>query len=236
MLKLNTFSITARCPRTGQFGVAVSTAVPCVGSLVPHVRSGVGAVATQSFVNVYLGIWGIEYLAQGLSADETLRRLAERDSDPAKRQFAVVDRHGRSAAYTGAECDGWCGHLIAENVAIAGNMLVGEATLTAMRDAFQSSAGEPLADRLLRSLEAGQAAGGDKRGKQSAAIYVVDTEDYAMVDIRVDEHTDPVAELRRIYTVAQQKLFPLTRMMPTKANPRGNYDIEEARRTGILQD
>lgn len=235
-MKLNTFSITARCPRTGQFGIAVSTAVPCVGALVPHARASVGAVATQSFVNIYLGIWGVEYLAEGLSAEETLRRLVQRDLDPAKRQFAVVDRNGGAAAWTGEECDSWCGHLTAENVAVAGNMLVSAATLEAMMEAFRKTEGESLTERLLQALEAGQAAGGDKRGKQSAAIYVVDTEEYPMVDIRVDEHPDPVRELRRIYTVAHEKLFPLMQMMPTKANPRGNYDLEEARRRGILQD
>ena len=236
MLKLNTFSITARCERTGQLGVAVSTAVPAVGMLCPFARSGVGAVATQSFVNPYLGFWGLDLLSEGLSAGEVKEALIERDPDPTKRQFAVVDARGGSAAYTGEESDTWRGDLTGDNFAIAGNMLVGEETLLAMRESFAGSADAPLADRLLSALEAGQAAGGDKRGRQSAALLVVEKEDYPLLDLRADEHADPVRELRRIYAVAQTDLVPLASAMPTKENPRGNYDLEEMRAKGILQD
>lgn len=236
MLKLNTFSIAARCERTGQFGVAVSTAIPAVGMLCPFARSGVGAVATQSFVNPYLGFWGLDLLAEGLSAEEVKEALIERDPDPTKRQFTVVDARGGSAAYTGEESDTWRGDLTGENYAIAGNMLVGEETLLAMREAFVNSTDAPLADRLISALEAGQAAGGDKRGRQSAALLVVEKEDYPLLDLRADEHEDPVRELRRIYGVAQTDLIPLTSAMPTKENPRGDYDLEEMRAKGILQD
>lgn len=236
MVKLNTFSITARCARTGQFGVAVSTKVAAVGMLCPFARAGAGAVATQSFVNPYLGIWGLDLLQEGKEAEEVKNVLLERDPDPAKRQFAVVDRWGNAAAYTGGESDTWRGHLTGEDFAVAGNMLVGEETLSAMSTSFENTEEDPLVERLLAALQAGQDAGGDKRGRQSAAVKVVDKEDYPYLDLRVDDHADPVPELRRVYEVAQGSLIPLISMMPTRENPAGDFDFEKARREGLLQD
>ena len=235
-MKLNTFSITARCARTGQLGIAVSTKVPAVGMLCPFVESGVGAVATQSFVNPYLGIWGLEYLRQGRSAEDTIRLLIERDPGASLRQLAVVDSRGGSAAFSGDQCDTWYGELTGPGYAIAGNMLVGEATIRAMEAQFLATAEQPLAERLLAALAAGQNAGGDKRGRQSAALKVHHTEAYPFLDLRVDEHPDPVAELSRIYEVAQESLIPLISMMPTRENPQGRFDMEESRRKGLLQD
>ncbi|AFZ66261.1 DUF1028 domain-containing protein [Deinococcus peraridilitoris] len=236
MVKLNTFSITARCAQTGQLGVAVSTAVPGVGMLCPFVQAEVGAVASQSFVNPYLGIWGLEYLADGHSASETLELLKQRDQGLALRQFAIVDRHGGSAAFSGDGCDGWYGHLTGPDYAIAGNMLVGAETLNAMKDSFERSEHRPLVERLLEALQAGQNAGGDKRGKQSAAVKVYSTEQYPLVDLRVDEHTDPVPELQRVYDVARETLLPLIGMLPSKAHPQGLFNMEESRKRGLLQD
>ncbi len=236
MVKLNTFSITARCERTGQFGVAVSTKVPAVGMLCPFARSGVGAVATQSWVNPYLGLWGLDLLAEGKGAEEVKALLMERDPVPAQRQFVVVDRWGGAAAHTGEESDTWRGHITGENFAVAGNMLVGEETVAAMAESFRDTQERPLAERLLLALQAGQDAGGDKRGRQSAALKVVDKEDYPFLDLRVDEHPDPVAELGRVYEVAETDLLPLVSMMPTKENPTGSFDPEEARRAGLLKD
>jgi uncharacterized Ntn-hydrolase superfamily protein len=236
VIKLNTFSITARCERTGQFGVAVSTKVAAVGMLCPFARAGTGAIATQSFVNPYLGIWGLDLLEEGKEAEEVKSILLRRDPDPAKRQFAIVDCWGNAAAYTGEESDTWRGHLTGENFAVAGNMLVGEETLQAMAASFESTPDEALVERLLLALQAGQDAGGDKRGRQSAAVKVVDREDYPYLDLRVDDHPDPVPELRRVYEAAQGSLVPLISMMPTKENPAGNFDFEEARRKGILRD
>lgn len=235
MLKLNTFSITARCERTGQFGVAVSTKVPAVGMLCPFARAGAGAVATQSFVNPYLGIWGLDLLSEGRGAEEVKDVLLYRDPDPAKRQFAVVDGWGTAAAHTGEESDTWRGHSTGENFAVAGNMLVGEETLRAMTESFRGTEGT-LAERLVLALAAGQEAGGDKRGRQSAAVRVVDTEEYPHLDLRVDEHPDPVSELRRVYEVARRDLLPLTSMMPTRENPAGGFDLDAARQKGLLQD
>lgn len=237
-MKLNTFSITARCADSGQLGVAVSTKVPAVGMLCPFVESRVGAVATQSFVNPYLGIWGLEYLRQGHTAQDTLEFLCAHDAGIEYRQLGIVDRDGASAAFSGTHCDTWYGHKTGPNYAIAGNMLVGPETLEAMESSFLAteSTGLTLSERLLKALAAGQAAGGDKRGRQSAALKVYSTEAYPLLDLRVDEHPDPVAELTRIYGVAQEALVPLLQMLPTYDTPAGRFDMEESRRKGLLQD
>lgn len=236
-MKLNTFSITARCAETGQLGVAVSTKVPAVGMLCPFVASQVGAVATQSFVNPYLGLWGLEYLRQGYSAAESLNLLRARDPGMEYRQIGIVDNQGGSAAFSGNQCDTWYGQRTGLNYAIAGNMLVGSDTLTAMEASFLHTDDLflPLVERLLLALEAGQEAGGDKRGRQSAAVKVYGTEAYPWLDLRVDEHPQPVAELRRVYSVAKESLVPLLNMLPTYDTPMGRFDMQ-ARRKGLLQD
>lgn len=231
-----TFSIAAKCEKTGQFGVAVTTKVPAVGTLCPFVEAGVGAIATQSFVNPYIGINGLKYLKEGLSVQEVKDRILEEDSDPSLRQFTVVDKTGKSVAFTGDKSDGWYGEKLGENYAVAGNMLVGEDTILDTAKAFEDNPDLPLADRLIKALEAGQAAGGDKRGRQSAAVKVVSTEDYPLVDLRVDEHTDPVKELRRVYQVAEKELFPFVATLPTKENPAGKFDKKTQREIGILHD
>ncbi len=237
-MKINTFSITARCARTGQLGVAVSTKVPAVGMLCPFVESGVGAVATQSFVNPYLGIWGLELMREGHSAPETLELLKARDPGMEYRQLGIVDRSGASAAFSGNQCDTWYGKRTGPDYAIAGNMLVGEETLAAMEESFLAPQNQdlPLVERLLKALDAGQNAGGDKRGRQSAAVKVHDREAYPLIDLRVDEHPNPVSELMRVYQVAQESLIPLIRMLPTHDTPAGRFDLDESRRKGLLQD
>ena len=236
MVKANTFSIAAHCTRTGQLGVAVSTAIPAVGMLCPYVASGVGAISSQSFINPYLGIWGLEYLAQGHGAAETLAYLKTLDPNIEMRQLLVVDARGGSAAFTGQACDSWNGQLVGPNYAIAGNMLVGAATLEAMQTAYLAQPDRDLADRLMLALQAGQQAGGDKRGKQSAALRVHHQEVYPLVSLSVDDHTDPVAELARVYQVFRETLLPVMNMLPTRANPGGAFDLEYARSKGLLQD
>jgi uncharacterized Ntn-hydrolase superfamily protein len=223
LLNLNTFSIVAHDATSGMLGVAVSTRVPAVGATCPFARAGVGAISTQAWTNPLLGVDGLDLLEQGYSAEEGLQKLLDADPDPEMRQIIAVDREGRSAAHTGSETDPWKGHRTGDGYAVAGNMLVGEETIAAMVEAFEASAEEPLSERLLRALEAGQAAGGDKRGRQSAALYVVRTEPYPYLDLRVDEHTDPVAELRRVYDVAKSGLLPFVEAMPTRENPKGNF-------------
>ncbi len=196
--RLATFSIVARCPLTGQLGIAVSTAIPAVGAINPFARAGVGAVATQAVSNPYFGIDGLSLLAQGMTAPQVLERLLEVDADREMRQLSIVDAHGRAAAFTGTDVEDWKGHRIAPGCVVAGNLLIGEEVIRAMSGAFEATHGS-LGERLLAALEAGQAAGGDKRGKVSAALLVVGDREYPVLDLRVDEHHRPVAELRRIF-------------------------------------
>ena len=194
-----TFSIVACDPERDVYGVAVSTAVPAVGAMVPHVQPGVGAIATQSFTNVALGIDGLRLLATGLSPEAALTALLAEDPEAQRRQVAGVDSRGRTFAFSGDECVGWYGSRQGENYSVQGNMLVGQETVDAMAEAFERASGH-LSARLLEALAAGQAAGGDKRGRESAALLVAPfgRERYSRIDIRVDYHDDPVAELRRI--------------------------------------
>ena len=202
-----TFSIVARDPERGLYGIAVSTAVPCVGAGVPHVKAGVGAIATQSYTNVQLGSDGLRLLELGLSPEAALSTLLQEDEEAAKRQAAGIDNQGRVFAYSGDECVDWFGHRTGEHYSVQGNMLVGKETIDAMAEAFERSTGH-LGGRLLEALEAGQAAGGDKRGRESAALVVTNPEGaplWPRVDVRVDQHPDPVAELRRIFDLLDRR-------------------------------
>lgn len=183
-------------------------------------RADRGAIATQAWINPLLGVDGLELL-EVHSSEETLRRLLAADPEPAVRQVAVVDRSGRVAAHTGSLTYPWSGHRTGPGYAVAGNILTGEETMTAMAEEFENAVDVLLSERLLRALEAGQTAGGDKRGRQSAALYVSTGEPYPYVDLRVDEHPDPVAELRRTYEVAQKELLPFVDTLPRRGNPSG---------------
>ena len=196
-----TFSIVAWDEKTGMTGVAVATKHLAVGALVPHARAGVGAIATQAQTNPLLGIQGLHLLEQGRHAtpDTILKRLLRNDPDRDQRQLHLVDCHGRSAAWTGKDCIGWAGHGAFPGFSVAGNMLVGEATLTAMAQAYRQAAHEPLGQCLLLAIEAGDKAGGDKRGRQSAALYVMDRDTYPHLDLRVDHHSQPITTLRTIF-------------------------------------
>jgi uncharacterized Ntn-hydrolase superfamily protein len=218
---LNTFSIVAHCPRTGMFGVAVSTAVPAVGALCPFVKAGVGAVSTQSWVNPYLAIDALRLIEAGAIAQDALDQVLASDPGRELRQIGMVDGKGRAASWTGRDCTPWHGHIVEPHMAVQGNMLTGPETLEAMADAFRRNAALDLAERLLLALEGGQAAGGDKRGRQSAALMVHHTESYPWLDLRVDDHPQPVAELRRIHTVARHQLRPFIDAMPRRDAPTG---------------
>lgn len=200
-----TFSIAAGDPRTGDFGVAVSTAVPGVGAVVPWVSVN-AAVATQAMTNGDLGRIGIACIDLGMWVDHALPALLQQDERRENRQLHGVDRLGRTFAHTGKECVPWAGHLTDDRFTVAGNMLVGPQVIEAMADAFRKSDPElELCERLLLALEAGQAGGGDKRGKQSAALLVASPSPQFYHNLRVDEHADPVAELRRVFGVARQR-------------------------------
>lgn len=228
-MHLATFSINARCPRTGMLGVAVASRFLAVGALCPFAGAGVGAIATQALVNPLLGTRGLELLEQGYSSSEALAKLLAQDEGREYRQITIVDRAGRSAAFTGSETVGWSGHRNGPDYAVAGNMLVGPKVIDSMAESFEGSAGQSLPERLLLALEAGQAAGGDKRGKQSAALYVVENEEYPYLDLRVDDHPDPTVELRRLLTLADQLWGQFRGLLPTRANPSGLTD------PGIIQ-
>lgn len=228
MLELNTFSIVARCARTGELGVAVATAVPAVGSMCPYLVAGVGAASTQSWVNPYLAIDALALMAKGASAADALQSVLDQDTEASGRQIGLIGASGPGVAYTGAACTKWCGQITGDDFAIQGNMLVGEATLTAMRDAWGRDPSADLAERLMCALEAGDTAGGDYRGKQSAALKVVSTEEYAALDLRVDEHREPVAELRRVLGIARRQLAPFVQGMPRRTSPGRALPVDVA--------
>jgi len=201
-LQEGTFSLVARCPRTLALGVCVSTAVPAVGSVVPHVELGVGAIATQAHTNILYGINGLRLLKEGLPPQSCLETLLKEDPQRELRQVALIDKHGRKAVFTGKDTSEWKGHVIGEDCVAAGNTLTSASVLEAMVEAFEGSEGW-LADRLMRSLEAGEDAGGDKRGRLSSALTVADErmvlETRPLLSLRVDFHTEPIKELRRIF-------------------------------------
>lgn len=213
MLELNTFSIVARCERTGALGVAVASAVPAVGAMCPYLVPGIGAVSTQSWVNPYLAIDALKAMQAGACAADALASVLANDNDVALRQIGLIGASGAGIAWTGLQCTPWNGHLVGADFAIQGNMLADGTVLEAMQHAWCATPLAGLAERLLLVLEAGERAGGDRRGKQSAAIKIVEKEAYATVDLRVDEHAQPVNELRRIFLVAQKQLFPFVQGM-----------------------
>lgn len=219
-----TWSIVAREPETGHFGIAVASRFFSVGTLVPHIRPRVGAVATQAFVNPLYGIDGLRLMAEGQSPDAAIARLTAGDDGHRQRQVHMIDAEGRNAAFTGEACVPWCGHLVAENVSVAGNMLAGPGVIAETLKVFQATVGKPLVERFLEAMQAGEDVGGDARGKQSAAIVVYRDEDYPWLEIRADDHADPIAELYRLYAVAQERFLHFAELMPTRANPHGLLD------------
>lgn len=231
-----TFSITAKCEKTGQIGIGISTKVIAVGARCIFAKARVGAIASQSFSNPYLGINGLTYLENGLNATEALEKVLSEDPSTEVRQVSIVDSQGNVAVHTGEKCIEWTGHQIGENFSAAGNMLVGKDTIQEMARAFEENSHLKFSNRLLTALEAGQQAGGDKRGRQSAALLIVEEEDYPLLDLRVDEHEDPVKELRRIYEMAQTDLVPRMKTLPTKVNPGGINDLDHAKEIGLVEE
>ena len=202
-----TFSIVAFDPDARQWGVATQSKFLAVGSVVPWAEADAGAVATQSYANPQYGPDGLALLRQGVPADEVVRRLTEPDDGRETRQLGVVDAQGRAATFTGSECHDWAGGRTGDGYAAQGNILVSAETVDALAETFESTRGRPLAERLIDCLDAAQAAGGDSRGQQSAALLVVEKDGgYAklsdvLVDLRVDDHAQPIEELRRIYVL-----------------------------------
>lgn len=203
MIHPSTFSIVAYDPKASAWGVAVASKFPAVGAVVPWAQAGAGAIATQSYANTSFGPKGLSLMAAGLSAEETLQLLLADDPDRELRQVGLVDAQGQAATFTGAKCYDWAGGLTGPGYAIQGNILVGEKVVQAMEKAFLETTGE-LPWRLYQALLAGDRAGGDRRGRQSAAIYVVKPEggyggfNDRWIDYRVDDHPDPVPQLEQL--------------------------------------
>ena len=202
-----TFSIVARDPATEELGVAVQSRAFRAAAIVSYAKSGVGAIATQASANQSYGPRGLELLEQGLSPDEVVERLTSADEGRDRRQLAVIDTQGRVSAYTGSQTSDWAGHIEGDNYSVQGNILVSEEVVQAMARAFETTEGE-LAERLMAALDAGQAAGGDARGKQSGGILVVRpigdsgrTTD-RWIDVRVDDHPTPFLEIRRLMNIS----------------------------------
>ena len=219
-----TWSIIARDPASGELGIAVATRFVAVGALVPHLDPAAGAVATQALVNPYLGIDGIALLRGGASAADAMANLIAADAGRNSRQLHLMDREGRTARHTGGACVDWCGHLERDGISVAGNMLSGPRVIEATAEVFLATRGKPLAERFLAALEAGEAAGGDKRGKQSAAIRIHRGEAWPALDIRVDDHADPLPELRRLYERSFERWQTFRDFIATRANPAGVTD------------
>lgn len=218
-----TWSILARDPATGALGVAVATRFFAVGALAIHVEGDVAALATQALINPMYAIEGMPALRTGAPPDEMIAALLARDAGRDHRQIHILDAKGRIASVTGNDCVAWCGSVRGTHVSVAGNMLAGPAVVERTLAAFESATG-PLAARLLSALEAGEAAGGDRRGKQSAALKVATRDPYPDLDIRTDDHPDPLRELRRLYAVSQERFAVFRRFLPGADSPCGVFD------------
>ncbi|WP_146584575.1 DUF1028 domain-containing protein [Puniceibacterium confluentis] len=219
-----TYSIVARDPETGQYGVIVASRFFATGALVPHLRGGRCAVATQAFVSPIWGMEAANRLALGERAEDVVPDLVARDAGQAIRQIHMIDMAGRIAAHTGKDCIGWCGQISADAVSVAGNMLAGQAVIADTLAAYLAHLHLPFGPRLLEAMAAGARAGGDKRGTQSAALVIHQSEDYPWLDLRADDHPDPLAELRRLYEVAQERFVHVAKALPTRDNFSGTTD------------
>ena len=218
-----TWSILAR-DAGGRFGVAIASRFFAVGALCVHTRRGVGALSTQALMNPLYGSAGLMLLAQGHAPAAVVAALIATDAGRGQRQLHVLGAQGPGAAHTGEACIDWCGHALHEGFSVAGNMLAGPRVIEATAEAFARSAGRPLPERLLAAMAAGEAAGGDKRGKQAAALRIHGDQDHPDLDLRVDDHAEPVQELHRLYDVSLQRYQPFMACLPGRHDPVGELD------------
>jgi uncharacterized Ntn-hydrolase superfamily protein len=219
-----TWSIIAKDSVTGQIGIAVATKFFAVGARVPHIAAQIGGIATQALVNPYYGIDGLKLLREGREPAGIIATLIAADAGHASRQVHIMDVTGRVAAHTGKDCVDWCGHLKGEDFSIAGNMLAGGRVLEDTAAAYRANADLPFARRLIAAMRAGEEAGGDKRGKQSAALLIYGTEEWSDLDLRVDDHTDPLSELARLEAVSRERWVHFRQFLPSRRNPAGITD------------
>lgn len=218
-----TFSIVARDPASNTIGIAVASRFFAVGAMVPYV-SARAAVASQAFINPLWGLEGLRRLDGGEAPADVLADLVARDEGRDNRQAHMIAPDGQIAQHTGKDCIDWAGHCAAENVSVAGNMLAGPQVIEAMMEAWQAGGSLGMADRLLTALDAGEAAGGDKRGRQSAALVLHEGQPYPALDIRVDDHAEPLSELRRLLAVSEERFALFRKAMPTVENFSGMLD------------
>jgi uncharacterized Ntn-hydrolase superfamily protein len=219
-----TWSIIARDTSTGQFGIAVATRFFAVGARVPYIAAGIGGIATQALVNPYYGIDGLTLLREGRKPREVVETLIAADAGRESRQLHIMDAGGDIAAYTGRECVDWCGHIEGHGFSSAGNMLAGARVLDDTANTYLANENLPFPQRLIAAMRSGDAAGGDKRGKQSAALLVYGDEEWSDLDLRVDDHIDPLAELERLEQVSRERWVHFRKCLPTRKNPAGVTD------------
>jgi uncharacterized Ntn-hydrolase superfamily protein len=221
-----TWSLLAR-DETGCFGMAIASRFFAVGSLCVHSQRGVGALSSQALLNPLYGPAGLDLLSQQFSPEQTIARLIATDQGRDQRQLHILPFKGLPAAHTGAACVDWCGHLLEEGLSVAGNMLAGPKVIEHTAQAFKDTRGKPMGERLLAALDAGEAAGGDKRGKQSAALKIHHDEDYLQLDLRVDDHEEPFVELRRLYNKSLERFQPFLECLPSRHRPSGITERSE---------
>jgi len=219
-----TWSIIARDPLSGAFGVAVASKFFAVGAICPHGEGGIGALSTQALPNPLWGYRGMRLLREGMPAPAVVEHVTKPDRGAEQRQFHVHDAKGGIGVHTGTGCIDWCGHLVREGLSVAGNMLAGPNVISATAHSFETSTEKSFVRRLIAAMMAGEAAGGDKRGRQSAAVVIWTTEEYPAVSLRVDDHEDPLRELARLESVGRERLFHYVKFMPSRANPHGTLD------------
>jgi len=218
-----TWSIVAR-DASGALGVIVASRFFAVGALCPYAHSGIGALSTQALVNPLYGMRGLTMLAQGLEPVDVVHALTSPDAGREHRQLHLVDAEGRVAAHTGVECIDWCGQLEGDGFSVAGNMLTGPQVIEDTAQVYDAGGELPFAERLMAAMQAGEAAGGDKRGKQAVALLVCTSEAYPFLDLRVDDHPDPLVELRRLYVKSLERFQPFVACLPSRARPAGITD------------
>lgn len=219
-----TWSIIARDKASGAFGIAVATRFFAVGARVPFIAAGIGAIATQALVNPFYGTDGLALLRDGRSADDVVAMLIAADAGRDYRQVHVMDAAGRVAAHTGTACIDWCGHLAGDGFSVAGNMLAGKAVIEDTAAAYLANIAAPFPQRLIAAMHAGEAAGGDKRGKQSAALLIHGEEAWSDLDLRVDDHPDPLAELDRLEQMSRTHWMVFRRFLPSHRDRVGVTD------------
>jgi uncharacterized Ntn-hydrolase superfamily protein len=227
-----TWSIIFHEKESGRIAIAVATKFFAVGARVPYIEPQKGAVCTQALTNPLYGSHGLRLIREGVGAADVVRILTTSDAGRTHRQVHVMGADGKFAAHTGTECVPWCGHWIGEHMSVAGNMLAGPEVVSETVRTLRERHDLPLPRRMIAAMKAGEAAGGDKRGKQSAALLIYGKQEYSELDLRVDDHTEPLQELERLEEVSRERWMHFRAFIPTRENPAGVFDRGEIE-TGI---